>query len=89
VVWGAGPIGKAWSRDLAAAGRPVAAFVEVDPDKIGRTIHGAPVLPVSEAASVANALHLAAVGDAAARQRIRAEAARQGLAPGRDVVAVA
>ena len=89
VVWGAGPIGKAWSRDLTAAGRRVSAFIEVDPDKIGQAIHGAPVLPVSEAALVKNALHLAAVGDAAARQRIRAEAARMGLVTGRDVVAVA
>jgi GT2 family glycosyltransferase len=89
VVWGAGPIGKAWSRDLAAVGHPVAAFVEVDPDKIGGAIHGAPVLPVARAASVGMALHLAAVSGAAARRRIRIAAGRLGIVDGHDLFAVA
>jgi glycosyltransferase involved in cell wall biosynthesis len=88
VVWGAGRVGKAWSRALAARGRPVTAFVEVDPRKIGQRIHGAPVVAVAAAAR-AGALHLAAVGDGGARERIRLEAARLGLADGRDLVAVA
>ncbi|MFI5183211.1 MAG: glycosyltransferase family 2 protein [Vicinamibacteria bacterium] len=89
VIWGAGPIGKAWSRELTAAGRPAAAFVEVDPNKIGHAIHGAPVLPVGRAASVEGALHLAAVSGAAARERIRSEAGRLGLVDGKDFLAVA
>jgi hypothetical protein len=48
VLWGAGPIGKAWSRDLQARGHRVAAFVEVDPDKLGQRIHGAPVVGVAD-----------------------------------------
>jgi glycosyltransferase involved in cell wall biosynthesis len=88
VVWGAGRVGKAWSRALTARGRPVAAFVEVDPRKIGQRIHGAPVVDVAAAAR-AGALHLAAVGDGGARERIRTEAARLGVADGRDLVAVA
>jgi len=89
VVWGAGPIGKAWSRDLAAAGRPIAAFVEVDPDKVGQRIHGVPVLPVERAGSVAGALHLAAVSGIQARGRIRAAAGLLGIVDGRDLLAVA
>jgi glycosyltransferase involved in cell wall biosynthesis len=89
VVWGAGPIGKSWSRDLAAAGHPIAAFVEVDPKKIGRRIHGVPVLPVERAGSVDGALHLAAVSGAPARGRIRAAAGRLGIVDGRDLLAVA
>jgi glycosyltransferase involved in cell wall biosynthesis len=89
VVWGAGPIGKSWSRDLSAAGRPIAAFVEVDPAKIGQRIHGAPVLPVEGAGSVAGALHLAAVSGAEARTRIRAAAGHLGIVDGRDLLAVA
>ena len=91
VVWGAGKVGKAWSRDLRARGHGVAAFVEVDPRrKIGQRIHGAPVVDVAQAASVEGApLHLAAVGSAEARERIRNEAARLGLVEGRDFVAVA
>jgi len=89
VVWGAGPIGKAWARALLAAGNPVAAFVEVDPRKIDARIHGAPVIPVARASTVRGAVHLAAVGQRGARARIRAEAARLGLVDGTDLFAVA
>jgi hypothetical protein len=89
VVWGAGPIGKAWSRALRAAGHAVRAFVEVDPRKVGTRIHGAPVVAVEEAGRMRGPLHLAAVGQRGARERIRAEAARLGLAEGVDLVAVA
>ena len=88
VIWGAGPIGKAWARALLARGHRLAAFVEVAPGKLGQRIHGAPVLPV-EQALVPGALHLAAVGQPGARGRIR-EAARQlGLVDGEDLIAVA
>ncbi len=89
VVWGAGPIGKGWARALEGAGREVRAFVEVDPRKIGATIHGAPVVPGERAGAFAGALHLAAVGKPGARERIREQAARLGLLDGRDLVAVA
>jgi glycosyltransferase involved in cell wall biosynthesis len=75
VVWGGGPIGKGWARALLARGRVVRAFVDVDPRRIGRTIHGAPVLASAEAARHRGAIHLAAVGSADARGRIREEAA--------------
>jgi hypothetical protein len=89
VVWGAGPVGKSWSRTLRAAGHEVRAFVEVDPRKVGARIHGAPVVAVDEAGRLRGPLHLAAVGQKEARERIRAEAARLGLAEGADLVAVA
>jgi glycosyltransferase involved in cell wall biosynthesis len=89
VLWGAGPVGKAWSRALRGAGHAVEAFVEVDPARIGRTLHGAPVVAVEEAGRLRGALHLAAVGQRGARERIRAEAARLGLEDGRDLLAVA
>ncbi len=89
VVWGAGPIGKAWARALVAAGRPPRAFVEVDPGKIGARIHGVPVVSLAEAAGLGGSLHLGAVGQKGARQRLRAEAARLGLCDGKDFFAVA
>jgi hypothetical protein len=67
----------------------VAAFVEVDPRKLGTRIHEVPVLGLDEAAAVAGALHLGAVGQPGARERLRVEAARLGLADGRDFFAVA
>lgn len=89
VVWGAGPVGKGWARALVAAGHDVSAFAEVDPRKLGARIHGAPVVSVEQAGSRRGALHLAAVGQKGARERIRAEALRIGLVDGVDLVAVA
>lgn len=89
VVWGAGPVGKAWAQALLAAGNPVIAFVEVDPRKIGGRIHDAPVIAVADVPTVREALHLAAVGQRGARERIRSEAARLGLVDGANLLAVA
>jgi glycosyltransferase involved in cell wall biosynthesis len=89
VVWGAGPIGKTWARALVARGHELAGFVDVDPRKIGCVVHGAPVVSVEAAVRFAGALHLAAVGQPGARERIRSAAAALGLADGRDLVAVA
>lgn len=79
VVWGAGPIGKAWARALAARGRVVRAFVEVDPRKIGQTVHGAPVVAMDAAAGYRACLHVAAVGQSEARARIREAADGMGI----------
>jgi glycosyltransferase involved in cell wall biosynthesis len=87
VIWGAGPIGKGWARALGPD--RLAAFVEVDPRRIGQTIHGAPVVSVAGALVWPGALHLAAVGRPGARERIRQESRRLGLLEGRDLVAVA
>jgi len=89
VVWGAGPIGKAFARALQGAGHRVAAFVEVDRRKIGQRIHGAPVVVVGAARSFEGALHLGAVGQKGVRERIRDEAVRLGLVDGHDFFAVA
>lgn len=88
VIWGAGRIGKLWARELRARGRDVAAFVEVDARKIGQTIHEAPVVDVLTGARLSG-IHLAAVGQPGARERIRALAAGAGLRDGRDLIAVA
>jgi cellulose synthase/poly-beta-1,6-N-acetylglucosamine synthase-like glycosyltransferase len=89
VIWGAGPVGKSWARALLPRGHAVQAFVEVDPRKIGQRIHGAPVVSVTHVVAPDGALHLAAVADAGARRRIRAEATRLGRHEGPDLVAVA
>jgi hypothetical protein len=89
VVWGAGPTGKAFARELLAAGTPVAAFVEVDPRKLGKRIHGAPVVPVELAADFPGALALGAVSGTEARARVRELAAALGFTEGHDFVAVA
>jgi glycosyltransferase involved in cell wall biosynthesis len=89
VVWGAGPTGKAIARELLAAGTPLAAFVEVDPRKLGKRIHGAPVVPVERAADFPGAVALGAVSGPEGRARVRELAAGLGFTEGVDFVAVA
>ena len=89
VVWGAGPTGKAFARELVAAGTSLAAFVEVDPKKVGKRIHGAPVVPVESAADFSGSLALGAVSGPEGRARLRVLAAELGLVEGHDFVAVA
>lgn len=89
VLWGGGPIGKAWSRALRARGHRVCAFVDVHPRRLGTSVHGAPVVPWPEAAAHAGALHLAAVGQRGGRARVRGLAASLGLRDGVDLIAVA
>jgi glycosyltransferase involved in cell wall biosynthesis len=89
VIWGAGPIGKAWARALAARGHAVLAFVDVSPQRLGNRIQGVPVVDAAAACDFCGPLHLAAVGQHGARDRIRALAARAGIEDGRDLLAVA
>jgi hypothetical protein len=89
VVWGAGPTGKTFARALAAEGVRLRAFVDLDPDKIGQEIHGAPVIEPDGIARFTGAFCAAAVGQPGAREEIRAALAGRGWEEGRDFVAVA
>ena len=89
VVWGGGPTGKAFARELLAQGTPLAAFVEVDPRKLGKWIHGAPVVPVERAGDFPGSLALGAVSGSEGRAQVRRLAAGLGIVEGRDFVAVA
>jgi glycosyltransferase involved in cell wall biosynthesis len=89
VVWGAGPTGKALARALLDAGTSLAAFVEVDPRKLGKRIHGAPVVGIEDAGSFPGALALGAVAGAEGRARVREQAVALGLVEGVDFVAAA
>lgn len=89
VIWGAGPIGKRAGRALSEVGTPVLAFVEVDPEKVGKSIHGVPVLDVDRALETGGACHLAAVGRPGARDRIRGLLEGAGFEELRDFVAIA
>jgi glycosyltransferase involved in cell wall biosynthesis len=89
VIWGAGPVGKAFALELQAQDVPVRAFVELDARKVGQTIHGAPVIAPDELPSYRGALALAAVGLPNAREEIRTTLSEQGWVEGDDFVAVA
>lgn len=89
VVWGAGPVGKAFARAFLAAETPVVAFVEVDPRKIGQNVHGARVLDTESGLALRGALHVAAVGQPGVRTHLRTLLGGRGLGELRDFVTVA
>jgi cellulose synthase/poly-beta-1,6-N-acetylglucosamine synthase-like glycosyltransferase len=89
VLWGAGPVGKAFSRALRRVGVGVLAFVEVDARKIGQEIHGVPVLDTRAGLSMEGALHLCAVGQPGARETLRALLEGSGMEESRDFIAIA
>jgi glycosyltransferase involved in cell wall biosynthesis len=90
-VWGAGPIGRDWIRDLLRAGIDVPRVIDIDPKKIGRTIADGRVKVVSpdEGLSKRAGLILGAVGARGARDLIRARLLKESLAEGRDFLFVA
>jgi glycosyltransferase involved in cell wall biosynthesis len=90
-VWGAGPIGRAWVRDLLAAGIEVPFAVDIDPRKVGRTIARGrvPVVSIDEGLRRRLGLVLGAVGSRGARAAMRATLEAASLAEGRDYLFVA
>ena len=78
-LWGAGPNGKAWARDLVKAGMRVLYFVEVNPRKIGQDIHGAQVISTSEIRRLKGLFTLCAVAAPGARRLNRARLTREGF----------
>jgi hypothetical protein len=88
-LWGAGETGRAFADALAVVGIRVAAFVEVDRKKIGRTIRGARVSSYLEVSALRGLPLLVAVGAPGARALIRAELVKQGFEEGRDFRCVA
>jgi len=103
VIWGAGKVGKAFARVWLEGGRArLAAFVDLDPRKIGQTIHSAPVVSPAElpeprtAGSGSTGAHrpgppyvLVAVGSPGARGEIRVALAEMGFRELEDYRAVA
>ncbi|HXE96603.1 MAG TPA: glycosyltransferase [Dongiaceae bacterium] len=88
VIAGAGLEARAWQRLLTAAKVTVSTWLDVDPRKIGRILHNAPVLSPDE-------LHLngrkmiVAIGVRGAREQFRSVARRRGWQEGMDFVCVA
>jgi glycosyltransferase involved in cell wall biosynthesis len=89
VVWGAGPVGKAFARELMAQGGALLAFADLDPRKVGQEVHGVRVVLPEEAVSLAGAFSIAAVGKRGGRDEIRQTLTEAGQVEMRDFVAVA
>jgi hypothetical protein len=92
-IWGAGMVGRRISKHLLRHENPVSAFIDVDQNKIGRTLRGLPIIsPEALPDSLAKYRHpiiLSAVGARGARIKIREFLTNRGLLEGHDWLAVA
>lgn len=89
VVCGSGPVGKAFGLALQANSHVLAAFVDLDPRKIGQTIHGATVVHPNAVGDFLDCYFLAAVGSAKGRGEIRSMLIEAGLNEPAEFCAVA
>lgn len=91
VLWGAGPTGRRLSRLLRKEGVTIAAVVEIDPTRVGSTLHGAPIIASNdlESALTADTVVLVAVASRGARDQIRPQLDAIGLVEGRRYWCVA
>lgn len=87
ILAGAGKEGRAWRRTLDAAGIAVEHWIDVDPRKKGRTLHGAVVLSPEEV-TPGSAKMLVTVGTRGARNGIRGWARGAGFVEGKDFICV-
>ncbi len=85
---GAGLEGRAWSRSLQDEGIRVAFWIDVDPKKIGRTLHGAQVKDARQFSKPDGIKILATVGTRGARGQIREWADGAELVEGKDYLCV-
>jgi hypothetical protein len=93
ILWGAGQMGRRLSKHLLREGAPLAAFVDIDPAKIGRRKRGLPVIAPEGLGALWKAsprpIVLVAVGARGARALIRDQLTSLGLREGEDWWAVA
>ena len=87
ILAGAGLEGRRWRPILSGAGIAVSRWVDVDPRKIGRTLHGAPVLSADEIVA-GDGKMLITVGTRGAREGIREWALKAGFKEGTDFICV-
>ncbi|MDD2899392.1 MAG: glycosyltransferase [Desulfuromonadaceae bacterium] len=88
VIAGAGQEARAWQRLLTAAEVTVSTWLDVNPRKIGRTLHGAPVIS-PEQLRLNGRKMIVAIGVRGTREQFRAIAAERGWQEGMDFVCVA
>jgi len=88
-LWGYGPTGRRLRRALALHGRHPALIVELHPGRLGKTIHGARVIPPRDLAARPGLPLLVAVAGEGPRRQIRRFLAAIGFREGREFVCAA
>ena len=89
VLWGYGSTGKALRRALLRHGKTPSHIVELHPGRLGKRIHGAPVIPPQTLPSLPRRPLIASVAGEQARGEIRDALGRMGFVDGRDFVCAA
>ena len=92
VIWGAGPTGKKLALEFQRQDVRVVSFVDVDPRKIGQTVHSAPVREPAFSARFGGSgdvLHIGAVARAVGREKVRRTAAEVLCGDGHEFVSMA
>ena len=93
IIWGAGMMGRRLSKHLVRKGALLAAFVDIDPKKIGSTRQGKPIIAPDDLpkwwAQYQTPILLAAVGARGARRLIREKLKQMGLIEGQDWLSTA
>jgi len=93
IIWGAGMMGRRLSKHLLREGAPLAAFIDIDPKKIGNRRRGKAILAPDELAAewrrYERPIILAAVGARGARALIRERLVGMGFEEGEDWFGVA
>jgi NADH/NAD ratio-sensing transcriptional regulator Rex len=84
VIQGAGTTGRTLGRFLKHYGADIAAYIDINPRRIGGTKLGLPVYPAEALGSFAGSFLISAVASWGARDLIRAEAAKAGFTEGVD-----
>lgn len=87
ILAGAGVEGRKWRRALAREGISVSIWVDVDPRKIGRTLHGVPVVEPGEVLPGRGKM-LITVGTPGSRDGVREWARSSGFLEGNDFLCV-
>lgn len=88
-LWGYGGTGRRLHRALLRHGKHPARIVELHPGRLGKRIHGAPVIRPEELAALPRLPLLVSVAGSGPRQEIRQFLARKSFAEGEDFICVA
>jgi len=84
---GAGQEGRVWRKVLAEVGIVVRRWVDLDPKKVGRDLHGAPIM-AADTIEPGTGPMLVTIGTRGARVLVRQWASSRGLVEGADYVCV-
>ena len=89
ILWGYGSTGRALRRALLSHNKAPSHIVELHPGRLGKRIHGAPVIAPQELLELPKSPVIASVAGEQARHEIRHALAGMGYVDGRDFVCAA